>query len=101
MTIVLVDVHHDTHICPADELPHAYMTRQTLVAITITGQCHTPVTIRIGTTTAVIACQRHEPDHRRCGNCRTIVWVRSTVTTFHGYQGPAHRNPLQHLWVAA
>jgi hypothetical protein len=93
VTTYLVDVHHDTHVCPADPQPHAFYTRQQVVAVTASGPCRTPVTIRIGDTTATIPCGSHEPSERQCGACRTITWVRNVTETFHGYQGPAHLDP--------
>ncbi len=94
MTIYLVDVHHDTHTCPADPEPHAFHTRHQVVAVTPGGPCRTPATIRIGTTTTTtVACGSHEPYEHQCGACRTIVWVRNVTQTFHGYQGPTHLQP--------
>jgi ferric-dicitrate binding protein FerR (iron transport regulator) len=91
MTFVHVDVHHDTHTCPAmpDE-PHPYDTRRTIVAVVDGGPCRQPVTVRSGDTTAVIACGRHEPAYRRCPACRVTVIEHAVTFTHHGYQGPQH-----------
>ena len=81
MTIYLVDVHHVMHTCPAEAEPPPYATRHTIVAITPARACITPVTIRIGDTTATIACGQHEPHHRQCPNCRNIVTYRNITTS--------------------
>ena len=94
MTTYVVDVHHDMHTCPADPDPHVFTTTQQVVAVSASGPCRNPVTIRVGDTTATVDCGRHEPDDRRCGNCRNIIWIRKVTVTFHGYQGPAHRRPI-------
>jgi hypothetical protein len=105
MSVYLIDIDHHTHTCPANPAPHPYDSQQTIVAITNSGACRTPVAIRCGDTVAIVACGRHEPWHRQCGNCRTITWTRHTTVTFHGYQGPAHRkpdrDPLHRIGVAA
>jgi hypothetical protein len=82
VTIYLVDIDQYTHTCPADPEPHVVDTRRTVVHVTPGGPCRTPVTIRCGTATVTIPCGRHEPAHRQCGACRTIVTER-TITTRH------------------
>lgn len=80
MTIVLVDITHTTHTCPAHHQPHPYDTRRTVIDITPGGPCRAPVTIRCGNTTTRIPCHRHEPAKRQCGACRTII-TEHTITT--------------------
>lgn len=82
MTIVLVDIEHVTHTCPAHPDPHPFDTRWTVVDVIPGGPCRAPVTIRCGDTTATIACRRHEPAKRQCGACRVIV-TEHTITTRH------------------
>jgi hypothetical protein len=101
MSVYLIDIHHHTHTCPADPEPHPFDTRQQTVSITVGGPCRTPITVHSGHATTIVDCGRHEPAHRQCGNCRTITWVRHTTVTFHGYHGPAHRNPLHQVGAAA
>jgi len=90
VTIYLVAVHHDAHTCPADAKPHPYSTTRSVLDIIEGGPCRTPVTIRVGTTTATIACGRHEPADRQCGACRTIVTEQAITATHHGAASTAH-----------
>ncbi|MGC5032231.1 hypothetical protein [Micromonospora sp. DT229] len=83
MTIYLVDIEHITHTCPGAPEPHPYDTRRTVIDVIPGGPCRTPVTIRCGTTTAVIPCYRHEPAKRQCGACRIIVRERTITTRPH------------------
>jgi hypothetical protein len=95
VTIYIVHIDQTTHTCPADPEPHVVDTRRTVLHVIPGGPCRTPVTIRCGACTATIPCGRHEPAHRQCGACRTIV-TEHTITTRHlGYQGPEHLNPAQ------
>lgn len=73
MSIYLVAIEHVMHECPAEQEPHPYDTRHTILAVTPGRACTTPVTIRIGNTTATIPCGTHEPSERQCGNCRNII----------------------------
>ncbi|MFE9916611.1 hypothetical protein ACFYPG_15790 [Micromonospora sp. NPDC005553] len=82
MTIHVVDIEQVTHTCPAFAEPHVYDTRRTVIDVIPGGPCRTPVTIRCGDTTAIIACHRHEPGDRQCGACRIIV-TQHTITTRH------------------
>ncbi len=91
MTFVHVDVHHDSHTCPAFPTePHPYDTRRTIVAVVDGGPCRQPVTIRSGDTVSTIACGRHEPTYRQCPACRVTVIEHAVTFTHHGYQGPQH-----------
>ena len=90
MTAVQIDVHHVTHTCPANpDEAHPYDTRRTLVAIAPGGSCRTPVTVRSGDTTAVIACGRHLPREQQCPACRITV-IEHTVTFTPTGHGPQH-----------
>jgi hypothetical protein len=51
--------------------------------------CLSPVTIRVGGTIATIPCGRHNPAHRQCGNCRTVVTTLAITATDHGHYQPA------------
>jgi len=73
MSIHLVAVQHQLHNCPSEQEPHPWSTTRTVVQ-TISGRpCLNPVTIRSGDVVAVVACGRHDPANRQCGNCRTII----------------------------
>jgi hypothetical protein len=89
MTAYLVDVHHLTHTCPANPTePHPYDTRRTIIAVTPSGTCRRPVTVRSGDTTALVDCGRRLPREQRCPACRTTV-IEHTVTFTHtGHHGP-------------
>jgi hypothetical protein len=87
MTAYQVDVHHDTHTCPADPEPHPYDTRRTIIAAAPGGPCRQPVTVRSGDTTTTVACRRHAPREQRCPACRITV-IEHTVTFTH--TGPQH-----------
>lgn len=90
MTFIHVDVHHDTHTCPANAEPHPIDTRRTIVATVDGGPCRNPITIHCGDTTAVIDCGRHEPRDRRCPAC-TVIIIERTITFRHlGHHGPQH-----------
>ncbi|MFC3383343.1 hypothetical protein [Couchioplanes azureus] len=89
MTTYLVDVHHRTHICPANPKPHPYDTRRTIVAVLPAQPCQRPVTVRSGNRSAVIDCGRHEPAERQCDACRTTIVKRRTTATFTGPVGTA------------
>jgi hypothetical protein len=79
MTFVQIDVRQALHTCPADPEPHPYDTVRTIVAIVDGGPCRQPVTVRSGTTTATIACGRHEPRERQCPACRITVVERRII----------------------
>jgi hypothetical protein len=95
VTIHIVDITIDTHTCPADPDPHPVDTRRALVHVIPDGPCRTPVTIRCGTTTAVIACGRHEPTDRQCPACRITVTERTITRRHLGHHGPAHLDPTK------
>ncbi|GAA1028503.1 hypothetical protein GCM10009557_13770 [Virgisporangium ochraceum] len=81
MNIYRIDEHHVLHRCPIDEQPHVIDIRRTIVHVTDTGPCLTPVTIGHDTgTTSTVACGRHEPHERQCDNCRTVI-TTGTITT--------------------
>jgi hypothetical protein len=95
MTIYLIDVHTVTHTCPANPQPHPVDTRRTIVHVTPGRPCQHPVTVRSGDRTAVIPCSRHEPAHRQCPPCRTIITTRTHTTEHRGNEGPVHLAPRQ------
>ena len=99
MTFVTVDIHHDTHTCPAEADPHPYDTRRTVLAVVPGGACRQPVTVRSGDTTATIACGRHVPRQRQCPACRITVVEHTITATNHGHHGPQH--PSTDTGVAA
>jgi hypothetical protein len=76
MTIHLVDLELIAHACPAQDEPHPYDIRRTIVDTIDGGPCRTPVVIRCGDTTTQIPCGRHEPVDRQCPACRVIVTER-------------------------
>jgi hypothetical protein len=80
MTIHLVDLELVLHSCPAQQGPHPYDIRRTIVDTIDGGPCRRPVVIRCGDTTTQIPCGRHEPANRQCPACRVIVTER-TITT--------------------
>jgi hypothetical protein len=88
MSIYAVAVHHLMHTCPANPTPHPIDTTRRVVNVVAGRPCQAPVTIRIGDTTAVIPCGRHEPDDRQCGACRSMVTTIAVTTTDLGHQGP-------------
>ncbi len=80
MTEYLVDLYLGFHTCPANPSAHTVDTiRRTITTSGHPGPCLTPVTIRCGTRTVQIRCGRHEPAHRQCGNCRTVITIRRTT----------------------
>lgn len=82
MSIYRVDEHHRTHTCPADPDPHPVDITRVIVHITEGRPCLAPVVIRCGDRTVSIPCGRHEPAHRQCSACRTVVTV-GTITVEH------------------
>ncbi len=93
MTIHVVDITRTLHTCPADSDPHPVDIRRSILAVIPGGPCRTPVTIRCGTTTAVIACGRHKPADAQCPACRITVTEHTITDTFVGYHGPEHLRP--------
>jgi len=93
VTIYSVDVHEITHTCPGNAEPHAIDVRRRVAHITPGGHCQTPVTIRVGHTTATIDCGRHEPAERQCRRCRNTAITGNHTQRHLGYQGPAHLTP--------
>ncbi len=94
MSIHAVTVHEYRHTCPADPTPHPVATYRQVVHVAPGRPCQSPVTIRIGDTTATIACGRHEPADRQCAACRTVVTIQSVTATDLGHQGPARQAVL-------
>ena len=90
MTYVLVDVHHKTHTCPAEEKPHPFDTIRTIVGHVDGGPCRQPIAIRCTDRTATIACGRRLPADRQCPACRVTVTERRITTEFMGHYGPQH-----------
>ena len=82
MSIYRVDEHHRTHTCPADPEPHAVDITRVVVHITEGRPCLAPVVIRCGDRIVSIPCGRHEPAHRQCGACRTVV-TTGAITVEH------------------
>lgn len=83
MNIHRIDAHHIVHRCPTDPQPHGVDIRRTIVHITDTGPCLTPVTIGHDTSaTATVACGRHEPHERQCDNCRTVITAGTTTIEY-------------------
>ncbi|MBB5870577.1 hypothetical protein F4553_003956 [Allocatelliglobosispora scoriae] len=93
MTVYGVDVSILTHLCPADHTRHECDRAQYIAYVIPGGECRSPVTVRCGNATAVIACGRHEPHHRQCQACRNLVVVVTEHYHHAGYEGPAHRIP--------
>jgi hypothetical protein len=86
VSIYAVAEHHTVHTCPADPQPHAIYIHRRIINVTPGRACHQPVTIRLGTTTAVIPCWRHGPRERQCAACRTIITVVQVTITDLGHQ---------------
>jgi hypothetical protein len=101
VSIVVIDMHVITHTCPADPEPHAVDIRRRIVH-TIPGRpCLTPVTRHSGKAPTTFPCGQWLPSDRQCGNCRTIITVRSVTTEHRGYEGPATLEPtLLHQDIA-
>jgi hypothetical protein len=97
MTAYQVDVHHLTHTCPANQEPHPYDTRRTIVAVVPGGPCRRPVTLRSGNTTTVIACGRRLPRDQRCPACQITVLEHAVTVTHIGADTPAPRPMLTGL----
>jgi hypothetical protein len=89
VTIYTVDVHETTHTCPGNPEPHGIDVRRRVAHITPGGHCQTPVTIRVGHTTTVIDCGRHEPAERQCRRCRNTVITGDYTQRHLGHQAPA------------
>ncbi|GAA2510895.1 hypothetical protein [Pilimelia columellifera] len=86
MTITTIDRHHTVHACTGDPVD----TATTVVHTVDGGPCHQPVTIRAGSTLAVVSCGRVKPAAQQCHPCRPIVVVREVTyevidcDTLHG-----------------
>jgi hypothetical protein len=76
MPIYLIDVHERTHTCPANPESHVVDTRRTIVSVTPTGECLSPITLPAG---AVVACGELLPDDKRCAHCTVTIEVRNTT----------------------
>lgn len=96
MSVITVDIHETHHTCPANHTTHWAGQQNTIVSIVDGGPCRTPVTIRIGDLTRQIPCGKHEPEHRRCIACRTLLIVRNTTYTDLGWQGPDRLRTCKH-----
>ncbi|GIG03243.1 hypothetical protein [Catellatospora citrea] len=80
MSIIRVEAAYHRHTCPADPEPHVVDTRHRVLDVIPGGGCLTPVTVRSGDTTRLIACGRHEPASRQCRACRPVITeVRTEV----------------------
>ena len=93
MSIHAITEHHDIHTCPADPQPHPWRITRTLVHTTPGRPCLTPVTVRLGDAVVTVPCGRHEPTHRQCGNCRTVVTTLAITATDHDQPVPPHQQP--------
>ena len=89
----LIDVEYYTHTCPADRSPHVVAERRTVVAVTDTGPCTNPLTVRCGPTVAEVDCGRRLPTHRQCPGCRPIVMVGRETTVHLGRETPSACRP--------
>jgi hypothetical protein len=96
MSVITVDVRETRHTCPANHAPHAVYRQHTVVSTVDGGPCRTPVTVRIGDHIEKVACERHEPAHRRCIACATLLIVRNVTHTDLGWQGPDHLRTCKH-----
>lgn len=88
MSIHAITEHHLIHTCPGNPDPHPVAIARTIVHTTPGRPCAAPVTIRIGDTVVTVACGRHQPADRQCGNCRTLLHTVSITVTDLGHQAP-------------
>jgi hypothetical protein len=86
VTVYAIAEHHLVHTCPANPQPHAVDIQRGIIHAAPGRPCQQPVTIRIGNTTAVIPCGRHETSARQCGACRPLITIVQVTMTDLGYQ---------------
>lgn len=102
MTRHLVDVTEYRHTCPGDPAPHVIASARTLIETTPGGPCHSPRTVRSGTTTVTVDCVRLVPPHQQCPACRNTVTIRATTVVDLGPEHPvSHPAPSGNAGHAA
>jgi hypothetical protein len=85
MTFVHIDIQQTTHTCPAYNEPHPIDVRRAIVVVVPGGPCQRPVTVRLDTTSVVVACGRRLPTDRQCPACKITVIERNISTTHLGH----------------